>query len=109
RQLMLAVLADAVRSYVGNRGARDHESRALFRETLAWFKSADRTTLFAFESVCDALDIEPDYVRRMLVVENLNRRRRPPRPTPPEALGPPAPAPRAPRPASRDHRATAGR
>jgi hypothetical protein len=76
RQLMLAVLADAVRSYVGNRGARDHESRALFRETLAWFKSADRTTLFAFESICDTLDIEPDYVRRILVVQDLRHRGR---------------------------------
>ena len=74
RQLMLAVLADAVRSYVGNRGARDHESRALFRETLAWFKSADRTTLFSFESICDALDIEPDYVRRVLVARAAHKR-----------------------------------
>lgn len=76
RQLMLAVLADAVRSYVGNRGARDREARVLFRETLAWFTSPDRTTLFSFESICDALDIEPDYVRRMLVVENLRHRGR---------------------------------
>jgi hypothetical protein len=76
RQLMLAVLADAVRSYLGNRGARDGESRALFRETLAWFASADQTTLFSFASICDALDIDPDYVRRMLVVQSLRHRRR---------------------------------
>ena len=76
RQLMLAVLADAVRSYLGHRGARDRESRALVHETLAWFASPDRTTLFSFESICDALDIDPDYVRRMLVVQSLRHRRR---------------------------------
>jgi len=75
-QLMLAVLADAVRAYLGNRGARDRESRALFRETLAWFASPDRTTLFSFESICDALDIDPDYVRRLLVVQSLRHRAR---------------------------------
>ena len=70
RQLMLAVLADAVRSYVGNRGARDREARALFRETLDWFASPDRTTLFSFASICDALDIEPGSVRRMLAASS---------------------------------------
>ncbi|HET9470699.1 MAG TPA: hypothetical protein VFO24_06305, partial [Usitatibacter sp.] len=54
RQLMLAVLADAVRSYLGNRGARDREARALFRETLAWFASGERSSLFSFASICDA-------------------------------------------------------
>jgi hypothetical protein len=76
RQLMLAVLADAVRSYVGNRGARDREARALFRETLDWFASPDRTTLFSFASICDALDIEPGSVRRMLAARSPTTRSR---------------------------------
>jgi hypothetical protein len=66
RRLMLAVLADAVDCYRTGRRARDPARRLLFAETRAWVESTDRRAVFAFESICDTLDIDPDYVRRRL-------------------------------------------
>ena len=66
RRLMLAVLGDAVDCYRRGRGARDPATRLLFDETRAWVESTDRRALFSFESICDALDIDADYLRRGL-------------------------------------------
>jgi hypothetical protein len=66
RLLMLAVLEDALDCYRKCRRSRDHATRLLFDETRAWVESRDRDTLFSFESICEALDIDPDYLRRRL-------------------------------------------
>jgi hypothetical protein len=66
RLLLLAVLQDAVDTYRRCRGSRDPEARLLFDETRAWVESRDHDTVFSFESLCDALDIDPDYLRRRL-------------------------------------------
>ena len=66
RLLLLAVLQDAVDTYRRCRGSRDPEARLLFDETLAWVESRDHDDIFSFESLCDALDIDPDYLRRRL-------------------------------------------
>jgi hypothetical protein len=66
RRLMLAVLGDAVDCYRRGRRARDPATRLLFDETRAWLESTDRRALFSFESICDALDIDADYLRRGL-------------------------------------------
>jgi hypothetical protein len=66
RRLMLAVLEDAVDCYRRGRGARDPATRLLFNETRAWLESTDRRATFSFESICDALDIDADYLRRGL-------------------------------------------
>ena len=66
RRLMLAVLGDAVDCYRRGRGARDPATRLLFNETRAWLESTDRRATFSFESICDALDIDADYLRRGL-------------------------------------------
>ncbi len=66
RLLMLAVLENAVTCY--RRYARTHgaEARRWFQEADEWLHSDDRTGLYAFETICDALDIHPDWVRRNL-------------------------------------------
>jgi hypothetical protein len=66
RRLMLAVLGDAVDCYCRGRGARDPHTRLLFNETRAWLESRDRSATFSFESICDALGIDADYLRRGL-------------------------------------------
>jgi len=66
RRLMLAVLGDAVDCYRRGRGARDPATRVLFNETRAWLESTDRRATFSFVSICDALDIDADYLRRGL-------------------------------------------
>ena len=66
RLLLLAVLEDAIDCYRRCRRSRDPAMRLLFDETRAWVESRDHDTLFSFESLCEALDIDPDYVRRCL-------------------------------------------
>src|SRR5690242_4371777 len=66
RLLMLAVLENAVMCYRRYGRARDAHARRRFEEARDWFASCDRTLLFSFESICDALDIHPSYVRRNL-------------------------------------------
>ena len=66
RRLMLAVLRDAVDCYRQGRRARDPATRLVFAEARAWLESTDRCVVFSFESICDALDIDADYLRRGL-------------------------------------------
>jgi hypothetical protein len=65
RRLMLAVLEDAVRNVALARNARISSKRA--RQELAWVTSVDRTDPFAFESICDALGIDPSWLRARLL------------------------------------------
>ncbi len=73
RRLMLAVLIDAVRltrslqleaSRVGQLPLI--KRRQLLRE-YQWFASQDRDRPFAFQSICEALGLDADYVRRCVV------------------------------------------
>src|SRR2546425_12021654 len=66
RLLMLAVLEDALDCYRKCRRSRDAATRLLFDETRAWGESRERDTLFSFESICEALAIDPDYLRPRL-------------------------------------------
>jgi hypothetical protein len=63
RRLMLAVLEDAVDSYQKYALARDPREQATFLEAREWFFSADRSWLFAFENICDVLEMNADYLR----------------------------------------------
>ena len=63
---MLAVLEEAVATFQHQLGADSRRGRRLFREADEWFRSADTSWAFAFESVCDVLGLDPDYVRRGL-------------------------------------------
>jgi hypothetical protein len=63
RRLLLAVLEDAVVMFI--RYFNDHTTRGkrLFRETQGWFASTDRTSLCAFETICDHLNMDAEYIR----------------------------------------------
>jgi hypothetical protein len=66
KRLMLAVLTDAVHCYqVGCDAEKTSRIRA-FREAEEWLFSAKGYGLFSFENVCYALDITPDYLRKMV-------------------------------------------
>jgi len=62
-RLMRAVLADGLRSLVQalRRGSR----RALLRaqQDLHWLTNRDRRSLYSFEVICDALDLDSDRLR----------------------------------------------
>lgn len=60
---MLAVLEDAVDSYRKCALGRDPREQASFIEAREWFWSSDRSWLFAFENICDVLEMDADYLR----------------------------------------------
>lgn len=63
-KLMLAVLEEGVRALLRSRSARVRE------EALRWAVTKDASqmaTLFSFDTVCTALDINPSYLRRGLI------------------------------------------
>ena len=60
---MLAVLEDAVDSYRKYARACDPREQACFLEAKEWFSSDDRSWLFAFENICDVLEMNADYLR----------------------------------------------
>jgi hypothetical protein len=67
KRLMLAVLEDAVATFQRYVDARDRRGQRLHREAEEWFESDEKEWPFAFENICNALDIEAEYLRRGLV------------------------------------------
>ena len=62
RQLLFAVLQEAVRTYLTNMNGQSRERRIRFVEVRSWFYSpTDRQGLFAFESICDLLEIDSAF------------------------------------------------
>lgn len=66
RGLMLAVLQEAVQSYLKYSQATTQRGRRLFSETQAWFQNQDQDYLFSFENICGHLQLDPSYIRRGL-------------------------------------------
>src|SRR6185437_13827108 len=65
KRLMLAILEDAIRVYLGVNCCTSNKSSAARqkREAAHWIFIDRSPSLFAFESLCDALGISADYVR----------------------------------------------
>jgi hypothetical protein len=71
RSLVRAILEDALHCYQSYIFARDVRGRRLFAEAELWIMrgspySAPTKPFFSFDYVCDALAIDPDYIRRCL-------------------------------------------
>src|SRR5712692_3817491 len=62
KRLMLAVLEDAVRCFQDNVAAESDAKKKLFREAEEWFLAKDDDAPLSFDSVCDALGLNPEYV-----------------------------------------------
>ena len=65
-RLRFAVPEDAVHQFQRYVNAVGRRERALYEDVLDWFASENRSEPFSFESVCDALHIDPDFVREPL-------------------------------------------
>lgn len=61
---MLAVLEDAIDCYRKYAFAKDGPGRQLFADASGWISCDDRGWCFSFENICEALEINPDYLRR---------------------------------------------
>lgn len=66
RLLMFAVLQEAVHTYLRYRSVHTRRGRRLFEETRGWFWSRESSWLYAFESICQYLHLDPNYIRRGL-------------------------------------------
>ncbi len=66
KRLMIAILEDAVAVYCKHRDPTTSKARRLFRDTQRWLQSDDRQWIFSFERICEALDLDPQWIRRGL-------------------------------------------
>jgi hypothetical protein len=66
-KLMLAVLKDAIDCYLKYVSVKQRRARKLSDEAQQWFFSNEDDWLYNFESVCDILNLDPDYIRRALL------------------------------------------
>jgi hypothetical protein len=64
--LMFAVLNDAVDGYMKFLKSSTKKGQNRFREAEEWINRRDKIWLYSFDNVCEALDINPDYMRRGL-------------------------------------------
>ena len=67
KRLLLALLEDAVNSYRDNLFSRNRKKKKLFMETEQWILAADSDWIFSFDSACEALGLNPEYVRQGLL------------------------------------------
>lgn len=65
-RLMLGVLEEAIRCYWKYAEARNRPTHRSFREVYRWIESTNRRDLFAFETICDVLDLDARAIRRDL-------------------------------------------
>lgn len=64
KKLMLAILEDAIACFQKYVCAQDGKGKALFREAEDWIQQVAGAGVFAFDSVCEGLGLNPEYLRR---------------------------------------------
>src|SRR5271154_280192 len=64
KQLMFAVLTDAVRCFRMGSACGQGPRRRLFADAEWWLFRAEGSGLFSLQSICDALEIDPRRLRR---------------------------------------------
>jgi hypothetical protein len=67
KKLMLAVLEDGVLCFQNYMFARDGRGEVLFRKAENWILEENSDWLFSFENICEALGLNPGYVRQRLL------------------------------------------
>ena len=63
RNLLTALLFDGIQSYMAYFFAKGADSKTKYREAYAWIHKREDDYVFSFESVCEALGIDADYLR----------------------------------------------
>ena len=78
KRLILAILDDAVQSFVGTMRPRSPKERREFQEAQMWIMEANSDRIFSFDFICDQLGLDPDHLRgglQKLKAEVYNARR----------------------------------
>ena len=68
RELMVAVLEQALADYQRYLSAREEKGMKRFGEAEAWILQTDAEWIFPFINCCEVLGIEPDYLRQGLLL-----------------------------------------
>lgn len=68
QRLMLAVLQDAVECFQEHVLAQYIWEKKLFQEAEDWILEKNSDWFFSFENICETLELNPDYIRRGLLV-----------------------------------------
>ena len=66
KRLVLSVLEDAVECFMKYIDASTKKGQRLFRDAEVWITLEDKKWVFSFDNVCEALNIDPNYLRRGL-------------------------------------------
>ena len=77
RELMAAVLEGALADYQQCCSTRDKKGMKQFADAKSWILESDSEWIFSFIHCCEALGIEPDYLRRGLLRSKQGKRVRP--------------------------------
>ena len=67
KQLMLAVLEDAIYCFQKYCNARSRKEQRLFANTEAWIVEPDDGWIFSFEHICETMGLDPSCMRRGLM------------------------------------------
>jgi hypothetical protein len=67
RELMVAVLEEALADYQRCFSARDKKARKRFAEAETWIVDTDAEWIFSFINCCEVLGVDPDYLRQGLL------------------------------------------
>ncbi len=78
QRLLFAVIEDAVDMYLKHAGSRHPGHQVLFSEAERWIESNDRGWLYSFQTICDHLGLDGDYVRAGLRARKAEARGTPP-------------------------------
>jgi hypothetical protein len=65
---LMAVLESAVEDFQKYVLAQHASGKKLFQHAKEWFLEKDSGTLFSFESICETLQLHPDYIRQGLLL-----------------------------------------
>jgi hypothetical protein len=68
RALMAAVLEDAMRVFRRQAARQFARTPRVLLEVQRWFASRSKGSVFAFERICEELDIDAEYIRRQLAL-----------------------------------------
>ena len=60
---MSALLFDGVQAYISFCGAKSGLTRSRYQEAFNWVNGTENDYVFSFENVCDAVGIDPEYLR----------------------------------------------
>jgi hypothetical protein len=67
KKLMLAVLEDAVHCFQDNVSEQSETRKKLSADAEEWFSNQGDDSAFSFENICDALGLNPGYLRQGLL------------------------------------------